>query len=174
MKHLILLLSIATILFSSTSFTNKPKKNKEGEGIKWVSLKEAIELSKKEPRKIFIDVYTDWCGWCKRMDQATFQNEKVGEYMNEKFYCVKLNAETYNEEIVLGNTTFKKTGRNHELAIALLQGKMSYPTVVFLDESFSTIQPVPGYRAPGDFLNMAKFFGDNSYKTMSWEQYNQR
>jgi thiol:disulfide interchange protein len=47
------------------------------EKIKWHTLPEAIELNKKEPRKFMIDVYTDWCGWCKRMDATTFSNDTI-------------------------------------------------------------------------------------------------
>ena len=87
------------------------------------------------------------------MDKATFDNKNVGEYMNKNYYCIKFNSEKFNEDIVLGDKTFSKKGKTHELAIELLQGKMSYPTVVFLDESFSTLSPVPGYRAPTEFKN---------------------
>lgn len=56
--------------------------------ITWMSFEEAVAKSQKEPRKMFIDVYTDWCGWCKRMDATTFQDSIVAKYMGEKFYAV--------------------------------------------------------------------------------------
>ena len=52
------------------------------------SMQDLIEKSKIEPRPIFVDVYTDWCGWCKKMDRDTFQNPKVVAYMNKQYYCI--------------------------------------------------------------------------------------
>ena len=57
--------------------------------VRWVSFSEAVELSKKEPRKILIDIYTDWCGWCKKMDATTYGDGAVVEYINRHFYAVK-------------------------------------------------------------------------------------
>ena len=64
------------------------------EGIKWISFEEAVMLSEKTPKKLFIDVYTSWCGWCKKMDATTFKEKEVVSFINENFYPVKLNAET--------------------------------------------------------------------------------
>lgn len=61
--------------------------------IKWHTIEEAIQLASQEPRVIVIDVYTDWCGWCKRMDATTFSDSEVVEFMNKQFYPVKLNAQ---------------------------------------------------------------------------------
>jgi uncharacterized protein YyaL (SSP411 family) len=57
-----------------------------GQGVKWYTLEQAIALNKKEPRKIMIDVYTDWCGWCKKMDITTFNNNVIADYLNSKYY----------------------------------------------------------------------------------------
>jgi thioredoxin-related protein len=57
------------------------------------------------------------------------------------------------------------------LAAALLQGKMSYPTVVFLDEDFNMLSPVPGYQKVEPFMQIAKYFGDNIYKDKDWQSY---
>ena len=46
------------------------------------------------PKKVFIDLYTSWCGWCKRMDATTFKQRAIVEYMNQKYYAVKFDAET--------------------------------------------------------------------------------
>ncbi|MFT5020820.1 MAG: thioredoxin-related protein, partial [Polaribacter sp.] len=117
--------------------------------IKWVSLEEAEALRRTEPRKIMIDVYTDWCGWCKRMDKTTFADAKLVEYVNTNYYAVKLDAEQ-REPITLGGKTYEyvahgKRGYN-QIAKELLQDKMSYPTVVFLDEDMNMIQPLSGFR----------------------------
>jgi thioredoxin-related protein len=148
----------------------------QAQDINWLSWDEAVQLSQTDakPKKMFIDVYTDWCGWCKKMDKETFQNPEVSKYMQENFYMVKLDAEGKDPIEYKGNTfKFVPSGRRgyHELAAALLQGKMSYPTVVFLDEEMNMLSPVPGYQQVQPFMQIAKYFGDNIYKDKDWQSY---
>lgn len=152
-----------------------PTLAQEGAGpVKWMSFAEAVEKSKTEKRKIFIDVYTDWCGWCKVMDKNTFSEANVAKILNEKFYPVKLDAEQ-KEDIVFQGTTFKfvpyGNKGTHQLAMALLNNQLAYPTVVFLDEDFKMIQPLQGYQKTEDFHRIAQFIGENHYKTMKWSDY---
>ncbi|ASV29101.1 thioredoxin family protein [Maribacter cobaltidurans] len=144
--------------------------------VKWLSWNEAAELAAtdKNPKKVFIDVYTDWCGWCKKMDKDTFQNPEVAAYMSENFYMVKLDGEG-KEPIEFKGKTYKfvPSGRKgyHELAAALMQGRLSYPTTIFLDQEFNMLSPVPGYQKPEPFLNIARYFGDDIYKEKDWKTY---
>jgi thiol:disulfide interchange protein len=55
------------------------------EKIKWYTIEEVQKLNQENPKKIFIDVYTDWCGWCKKMDATTFQDPKIIKLLNEDF-----------------------------------------------------------------------------------------
>jgi len=146
------------------------------EKIQWMSIEEAyaLTLNDENPKKIFVDVYTDWCGWCKRMDKATFQNPEVAAYMNAHYYNVKFDAEQKESIEMLGNTfEFVPQGSRgyHELAAALLNGKMSYPTVVFMNPKFEMLSPVPGYQEATPFLKVATYFGDDIYLTVPWEKY---
>jgi thioredoxin-related protein len=147
----------------------------EGEKIHWHTFQEAIALSKTEKKKIFIDVFTDWCGWCKVMDRNTFPDPVIAKYMNEHFYAVKLNAEM-KDTVLFNNYSFVNPSPNtprstHQLASSLLNNQMSYPTTVYLDENFSMLTQVPGYRKPEELEPILKFFGDNAFKTQKWEDY---
>lgn len=143
-------------------------------GVKWLTIEEAVEKSKTEKRKIFIDVYTDWCGWCKVMDKNTFSEPKVAQILNEKFYPVKFNAEQ-RQDVVLNGRAYKfvTSGNSgyHELAAALLNNQLSYPTVVFLDDNFNMIQPLPGYMKPEEFHPVIQFIGEDFYKTTKWAEW---
>ncbi|WP_373516513.1 thioredoxin family protein [Pricia sp.] len=162
-----------TILFIGIGLTFL---SAEAQEVEWISWSEAAELvsTEKNPKKIFIDVYTDWCGWCKKMDKDTFQNAEVAAYMAKNFYMVKLDGEG-KEPIEYKGKTFKfvPQGRNgyHEFAATLMQGRLSYPTTIFLDEEMNMLSPVPGYQKPKPFLDIAKYFGDDIYKEKDWKAY---
>lgn len=148
----------------------------QAQEVKWLSWNEASKLAETDaqPKKIFIDIYTDWCGWCKKMDKDTFQDPKVATYMADNFYMVKLDGEG-NEPIEFRGKTynFVPSGRNgyHEFAAALMNGRMSYPTTVFLDEKMNMLSPVPGYHKPDAFMEIARYFGDDIYKDKDWNAY---
>lgn len=144
--------------------------------INWMSWNEAVALNKDNPKKIFVDVYTSWCGWCKRMDNTTFKNDEVVKYMNDNFYAVKLDAEM-KDIVTFKNQQFKfvKTGRRgvHTLAYSLLEGKMSYPSFVTLNENFDRIAVSPGYKKVDELIKELAFAADEHYKSMSWKDYSQ-
>lgn len=145
--------------------------------VQWMTLEEALEKSKTEKRKIFIDVFTDWCGWCKRMDESTFVNPEVAQYLNDNYYAVKFNAEQ-QEDVIFNNKTyhFKKNGARgyHELAAEWLNNRLSFPTVVFLDESMNLIQPIPGYLEAPKLETILNYFGTDSHRTTPWETYEKK
>lgn len=145
--------------------------------VQWLTFEEAVEKSKTEKRKIFIDVYTDWCGWCKVMDKKTFSEPAVAKLLNEAYYPVKFNAEQ-REDVVFRGTTFKFIeygGRGtHQLAAALLNNQLSYPSVVFLNEDFAIVQILKGYRQAPEFHKIAAFIGGDYYKTTKMEAWEPR
>ncbi len=162
-----------TLLSYAQTASTKTILNEESP-VRWLTFEQALEKSKTEKRKIFIDVFTDWCGWCKVMDKNTFSEEQVAKILNEKFYPVKFNAEQ-TEDVVFSGTTFKfvpyGNKGTHQLAAALLNNQMSYPTVVFLDEEFRMIQPLPGYQKAEEFHKIIQFIGDDHFKTKKWDEW---
>ncbi len=170
-KISIILLAITSILFTYNAEAQTPA-NK----INWMSFEEAVKLNASAPKKIFIDVYTDWCGWCTKMDQTTFIDTAIVNYMNEHFYAVKFNAEQTTAIEFMGYTFVNPNPNGprkgtHQLAQALLQGKMSYPSYVFMNDKNQIMTIVPGYVQANEFLPILQYFGSNAFLTTTWEEY---
>lgn len=151
-----------------------------GSPVHWMTFEQAVEKSKLEKRKVFVDVYTDWCGWCKVMDKNTFPDPAVAQLLNDKFYPVKFDAEQ-TADVQFRGTTFKfqPYGNKgvHQLAAALLNNQMSYPNFVFLDEEFRIIpliqgsNSLPGYRKPEEFHFFLSYVGEDFYQKVSLQDY---
>ncbi len=146
----------------------------QADAIHWMSLEEMEKALKKEKRKVLIVLYTDWCGWCKRLERETLQNPEIAAYINEHYYAVRFNAEQREEQIFKNKKyEFVQAGRRgyNQLAYELTRGKLSYPTCVFLDENAELIQSIPGYKSAQDFRYIITFFGEDYYKKMSWDTF---
>lgn len=142
--------------------------------VNWLTWEQAMEKNKDEQRKIVVDIYTDWCSWCKKMDKYTFEADNIADYLNDNYYPVKFDAER-KETIIYNGKEYKfiNRGKNgyHELAAELLKGKLSFPTVVFLDENSKLIQSIPGYQDSKTFEMIIKYFAEDYFKKVPWPKY---
>ena len=133
--------------------------------IKWYTIEEAQKLNAKNPRNILIDVYTDWCGWCKVMDKETFANPVIAKYINANFYPVKFDAESTAPVNFAGKTFVNQGGGSrptHQLATAF--GVTGYPTIVYLTEKLEVISPVSGFYKPEKIEPLLHFIVEKKYK----------
>jgi thioredoxin-related protein len=110
------------------------------------------------------------------MDKDTFTDPVISEILNSKYYPVKFNAEGKESVTFLGKTFINdgKSGNAHQLAVALLQGRLSYPTVVILTQDNGQqpqASPIPGYREPREMEMILSFFADKVYEKQKWEDF---
>lgn len=127
--------------------------------IEWMKFEDAVKANEFEPKMLLVDVYTDWCGWCKKMDKETFTDPKVIEYINDKFYAVKLNAEDTSR-------TFEFKGNEYnEAQMAAAMRVRSYPNFVIIDPTMQNITQLPGYRQPDQFLEGLGAIVQNGFGT---------
>ena len=163
-----------------TSGTESTKKSAD-KSINWMSFEEVMVANKKTPKKIMVDVYTEWCGPCKMMMANTFTNPVIIDYINKNYYAVKFNAESGGEVTFQGKKYSNpgydpsRGGRNatHELtqAIAPVNGRIAYPTIVYMDEQLNILSPVQGYYQPEQIEPILKYFGENVYQKETFEDF---
>jgi uncharacterized protein YyaL (SSP411 family) len=163
---------LAFILFLAaplvlTSF-DAPVKEK----INWLSFAELQVAFAKNPKPIIIDVYTDWCGWCKVMDRETYANDKVADYLNKNFYAVKFNAES-TSPVMFANKkyNYNPAYRANDLAVYLLGGRLGYPCTVLLSSPDAQPAPLSGFLKPNQLEAPVKYFGEGAYKNKTYPDY---
>ncbi|MGB0840420.1 MAG: thioredoxin family protein [Chitinophagales bacterium] len=211
MKQILLTFSLITLIFAAGACTsdqandatassnttkieaNKATKNATNQkpaarsastqkgAINWVTVEELEQKMKQEPRKVLVDLYTSWCGWCKRMDRSTFAHQDIASYVNDNFYAVKFNAE--QKETVKfngGEYKFVPGGRKgtNELAKKFIlgdakSGRMGYPTIAFLDENLNRIDAFPGFKDAKKFEPLIEFIAGEHYKSKSLNEFQQ-
>lgn len=168
MKSLILIAFCALTLVSC----NENLRVGSMQQIKWLTLSEVQKKMKSKPKKVLIDIYTDWCRPCKMMSKHTFTNPDVIEFINKEFYAVKFNAES-QEDVTFLKKRYSNKSKTHDFALQLggTPSGLVFPTIVYFNESFKRIQVVPGYYESHEFVMVLKYFGEDHYKKMNYDDY---
>lgn len=141
--------------------------------VHWLSLEEAMIRQQTNPKKIFLEVFANWCGWCRKME-GNFHNPEIVQYINANFYPVKLNAETRDALTFKGRSyRFINEGNFHvnELALFLLDYKQSYPGIVILNEQGDKLSCRSGYMDAIMVENLANYYGSDAYREMSFADF---
>jgi thioredoxin-related protein len=172
MKKCFIITTVLAIVFYSSNTQAQTNDAKTDKKINWMSFEEAVAKADKNPKKMFIDVYTEWCGWCKKMDANTFTDSTIIELMNKDFYAVKLDAET-RDTIRFRDKQFvyMPEYKANQIALDLLKGKMGYPNFVVLDEQFAIISAFPGYKTVPETKDLLNYLSTNTFQVKSLEDF---
>lgn len=167
-KGIIPITLVFLVIICSYFAINAKSSNKfEGEFINETSGKsfeEILQLAQKNKKKIVINVYADWCGWCKKMERETFPDGKVQEELNKNYYFYRLNGES-SETIQYDGQKFTKA------QFAKAFGIRGFPSTIFLNYDSRPITVVPGYIDAKTFANILKYIGEDLYTKMTFEQF---
>lgn len=146
--------------------------------VNWYTWEDAVAANAVHKKKIYVDIYTDWCGPCKYMDKTTFRDPQVVNYLNEHFYAVKFDAESKTPVTHNGITheyrLFKNSTKGyHQFAAMLMDGQMSYPTSVFLSKDLSIEQRIGGLLQPAEMHKVLTYIAEETVKAnpMPWNEY---
>jgi thioredoxin-related protein len=153
-------ISLLTALLTLATFSSAG----ENPTVKWKGFTEGLSEAKKTGKKVLVDVYTDWCGWCKKMDKDVYADNKVADYLSKNYVAIKLNAESKNTL-----TYHDKTMTQIEFSQGF--GVTGYPCTLFLKDDGEPITKVPGYITADKFLDILRFLGEDHYLTTKWEDY---
>lgn len=168
MKYILL-----TLLMFLLSVKLTAQHTVEPSPIKWYNIEQAFKLNKENPRPVIIDVYTDWCSWCKFMMKTTFSNAGIANYINTHFYPVRFNAETMDTIEFQGKKYYNRNiGHHptHDLANYLLDENISYPTLVYFDRNGKKIID-PGYKESKDIEPVLIYTVENLSNYVSLQEF---
>ena len=143
------------------------------EYVKWITMQEAIEKTKTVPKKIFLDIYNDWKTSCNIMRITTYNNPVIAEYLNKNFYPVRFDCVS-KDTINIGGQVFINENKDHpfhQMAVAMLDGKMGFPALLIFDENFKLVYKEQAYFTPENLEPILHFINEDLFKNTKWEDY---
>ena len=166
------ILALITCFFV-VSFTRINDAGKEK--INWLTIEEANAKLKVESKPVIIDLYTNWCYWCKVMDKKTYNNSNVISYINENFYAVKLNAES-KDTVRWANKNFIYNPHNkvNDFALFATRGQLAFPNTIIFGDSNQEPASIPGFMEPKEIEVILKYFGEKVYRTKNFNEYSKK
>jgi len=132
--------------------------------LKWRKFNAGLSEAKKTKKKIFVDVYTDWCKWCKKLDAEVYSDQKVVDYINKYYIPVKMNGES-SDSVHFKNQSFT------EATLSQAFGVSGFPTLIFLASNGEPIDKIGSFLPKDQFLQVAEFIGEDYYKNKKWDDF---
>lgn len=154
----------------------------ENSPVHWLTMEKLQDTLKVAPRPVMVDLYTQWCGPCKKLAAETFTDPGIADYLNSHFYTVRFDAQSGDPVQYKGkryeNPDFDpaKVGvRNstHQLTYELdnTNGQIAFPTLVYMDGELRPIIATQGFYTPEKLEPKLVYYGEGAYKTTTFEDF---
>jgi thioredoxin-related protein len=175
MRNVILIFSsFAFLLAAGPEEKKKPAEAKKGRPeaeavsteVIWLNYEEGLRKGKEQNKNIFVDFYTNWCGWCKRLDKDVYADSAVRVILTKHFVTVKTNAESSRRFTLEDGREYTDAGIARD--VFRVQG---YPALWFLTPAGEQLTYVPGYVPKDKFINILNFIHSKAYQTKKFEEY---
>jgi len=137
------------------------------EDLRWRQWDEGINATQASGKFMLVDVYTTWCGWCKKMNRTVFGHPQIQQLLAEGFIPVKLNAESSN---LITNGLNQCT----EQEMAKQMEVNSFPTILIYNSQFQLVSRLNGYKEPDIFIRYLKYIRGRHYTEYSFKEYLKR
>lgn len=148
----LLFLVLPMYLFTST--IDHRSEIPTAETIQWHDIEDIESVVEKDNRKVIIKMYAEWCKPCKMLGQS-FEDPAVQKYIGDNYHVVNFDVNT-TETVRFKNKNYGSVQMSrrsyNELAIELLGDRMSFPSLVILDESLNTIEVMKGFKKPNQLI----------------------
>jgi thioredoxin-related protein len=152
-SQLSLLLTLAAATLAAVPASAAGAGPGPGPEIAWLGWDRGLEEARTSRRPVLVNVYTDWCAWCRRMKANVYTRPEIRDYLDDHFVVVELNAEA--------STPARYEGRPFtSRSLAARLGVSGYPTTVFLRPDGGHMVSVPGYVESARFLQILRYIGD--------------
>jgi thioredoxin-related protein len=140
-----------------------------GDELTWRSFDEALQLATEEGKPFLVDFYTDWCHWCKVMDEKTFRDEEVAGILDGDFVVSRIHAEDGNATLHYRGITYTNIEFTRAMRIS------GFPSLAFFDSGGDPITVIPGFIEPDMFQHILAYVRDGCYKQkMTFQEFMDR
>ncbi len=139
---------------NKTAKTEKISQNKPV----WMKFDEGIKKGVNEKKNMLVDFYTDWCHWCKVMDEKTFNDPKVAKKLADRFSTIRIDAESNTERAHFAGQEFTHAQLTQAFRVT------GFPSLAFISPEQEIITVIPGYIPAEQFYYILEYIDQECYK----------